>query len=89
MQIPAYRIDDIKKAISEGTATPEDIETYAAWKADMAAERARNEALYDALVVEMQERSQMLKAQAELAQAQLADLAKQAEDRLKVAEDGE
>ena len=89
MQIPAYKIDDIKKAISEGTATPEDIETYATWKADMAAEEARDAARHDALVLEMQERSNMLKAQADLAKAELAELVKQSDERLKAAQDGE
>ena len=89
MQIPAYKIDDIKKAISEGTATPEEIETYATWKADMAADEARDAARHDALVLEMQERSNMLKAQAELAKAELAELVQQSEERLKATENGE
>lgn len=89
MQIPAYKIDDIKKAISEGTATPEDVEIYAQWKADLAAAEARDAAMHDVLVKESEARIESNKAQFALAMKELEELERQSEERLKAAQDGE
>lgn len=93
MQIPAYKIEDIKKAISEGTATPEQIETYATWKADMAAENARDEMINDAVITEIRAKTAMYREQTELARQRQRQLAQEAQARLeaakKAAQDGE
>lgn len=89
MQIPAYKIDDIKKAIFEGTATPEDVEIYAQWKADLAAAEARDAAMHDVLVKESEARIESNKAQFALAMKELEELERQSEERLKAAQNGE
>lgn len=89
MQIPAYQIDDIRKAIAEGTATPEDIEVYAQWKADLAAAEARDAAIHDVLVKESEARIESNRAQVALAMRELEELERQSEARLKAAQNDE
>lgn len=88
MNIPSQRIDQIKLAIESGTATADEVELYADWKADQAAKRAESEALTGLVARQIEERIKESQANAELAHAQLADLLQQSEERLKAAKDG-
>ena len=89
MNIPSQRIDQIRLAIENGTATADEIELYADWKAELAAKRAESEALTSLVARQIEERIKESQANAELAHAQLNDLLQQSEECLKAAKDGE
>lgn len=89
MNIPSQRIDQIRLAIENGTATADEIELYADWKAELAAKRAESEALTSLIALQIEERIKESQANTELAHAQLNGLLRQSEERLKAAQDGE
>ena len=89
MDVPSQRIDQIRLAIENGTATADEIELYADWKAELAAKRAESEALTGLVARQIEERIKESQANAELAHEQLADLLRQSEERLKAAQNGE
>lgn len=89
MNVPSQRIDQIRLAIENGTATADEIELYADWKAELAAKRAESEALTSLVARQIEERIKESQVNAELAHAQLNDLLRQSEERLKAAQDDE
>lgn len=89
MNVPSQRIDQIRLAIESGTATVDEVELYADWKAELAAKKAESETLASLVAQQIDERIKESQANAELAHAQLADLLRQSEERLKAAKNGE